>query len=158
MTGMVICQDDARNTTGCGNGHLQDGDSAAIRMDCWVRMTYGHPNGLGRGNPTDLDTVRECREHLQFKDWTTRLKGTAQPSPFLILALHNLYPPMSPPMHRSLQSGTPHGATQLTHLRHPGEHENPIALSTPSLNSSCIKQSMRLVGMARSCGFLRTLS
>jgi len=46
---MVICQDDARNTTGCGKGHLQDGESAAIRNDCQTKMVTGHLNGLGRG-------------------------------------------------------------------------------------------------------------
>ena len=52
---MVICQEDARNTTGCGNGHLQDGEGEAIRSDCQARMATGHPNGLGRGNSKGQD-------------------------------------------------------------------------------------------------------
>ena len=63
MTRMVICQDDARNTTGCGNGHLQDGDGEAIRSDCQARMATGHPNGMGRGNSKGKDRVKDCREH-----------------------------------------------------------------------------------------------
>ena len=92
---MVICQEDARNTTGCGNGHLQDGEGEAIRIDCQARKATGHPNGLGRGNSKGKDRVKDCREH--GSSWTGRndLRGRQTPSPFLLpalLCLRQAYP------------------------------------------------------------------
>lgn len=85
MTGMVICQDDERNTTGCGNGHLQDGDGEAIRSDCQARMATGHPNGMGRGNSKGKDRVKDCREHGSSGTGRDDLRGRQTPSPFLYM-------------------------------------------------------------------------
>lgn len=80
MTRMVICLDDARNTTGCGNGHLQDGDGEAIRSDCQARMATGHPNGMGRGNSKGKDRVKDCREHGSSGTGRDDLRGRQTPS------------------------------------------------------------------------------
>ena len=85
MTRMVICQDDARNTTGCGNGHLQDVDGEAIRSDCQARMATGHPNGMGRGNSKGKDRVKDCREHGSSGTGRDDLRGRQTPSPFLYM-------------------------------------------------------------------------
>lgn len=85
MTRMVICQDDARNTAGCGNGHLQDGDGEAIRSDCQARMATGHPNGMGRGNSKGKDRVKDCREHGSSGTGRDDLRGRHTPSPFLYM-------------------------------------------------------------------------
>jgi len=85
MTRVVICQDDARNTTGCGNGHLQDGDGEAIRSDCQARMATGHPNGMGRGNSKGKDRVKDCREHGSSGTGRDDLRGRHTPSPFLYM-------------------------------------------------------------------------
>lgn len=85
MTRMVICQDDERNTTGCGNGHLQDGDGEAIRSDCQARMATGHPNGMGRGNSKGKDRVKDCREHGSSGTGRDDLRGRHTPSPFLYM-------------------------------------------------------------------------
>jgi len=88
MTRVVICQDDARNTTGCGNGHLQDGDGEAIRSDCQARMATGHPNGMGRGNSKGKDRVKDCREHGSSGTGRDDLRGRQTPSPFLYMHSH----------------------------------------------------------------------
>ncbi len=85
MTRVVICQDDARNTTGCGNGHLQDGEGEAIRSDCQARMATGHPNGMGRGNSKGKDRVKDCREHGSSGTGRDDLRGRHTPSPFLYM-------------------------------------------------------------------------
>ena len=85
MTRVVICQDDSRNTTGCGNGHLQDGDGEAIRSDCQARMATGHPNGMGRGNSKGKDRVKDCREHGSSGTGRDDLRGRQTPSPFLYM-------------------------------------------------------------------------
>ncbi|MNO44672.1 hypothetical protein D3C76_349210 [compost metagenome] len=102
MTRVVICQDGARNTTGCGNGHLQDGDGEAIRSDCQARMATGHPNGMGRGNSKGKDRVKDCREHGSSGTGRDDLRGRQMPSPFLYMhSSESAHPGGNLPMSRS---------------------------------------------------------
>ena len=89
---MVICQDDARNTTGCGKGHLQDGESAAIRTIArpgWPQYTTTDWEG---DIPKDQDKVRDRREHCSSWTGLDDLRGRQLPSPFLYV--HILKPPV----------------------------------------------------------------
>ena len=87
---MVICQDDARNTTGCGKGHLQDGESAAIRTIARPGWSQDTSTDWEGDIPKDQDKVRDRREHCSSWTGLDDLRGRQLPSPFLYMHLSSV--------------------------------------------------------------------